>query len=75
MLCDAFAGELIDTQWDVNATYNLSKSLVYAELIDTQWDVNYIHLKCSEQKVTELIDTQWDVNYFNTTATYNEAGN
>ena len=34
--------ELIDTQWDVNATKKCCKDIKKIELIDTQWDVNVI---------------------------------
>ena len=41
MLCDAFAGELIDTQWDVNSVVIAMACQESGELIDTQWDVNF----------------------------------
>ena len=55
MLCDAFAGELIDTQWDVNKLDQAALVYDAFELIDTQWDVNLNYLEALEAVAVELI--------------------
>ena len=57
-----FAGDLIDTQWNVNLDNYGFGTVVEMDLIDTQWNVNNDPVFNELSTLSDLIDTQWNVN-------------